>query len=200
MSSELLHSPSKAVRINSHRLCTTLPSWKRIHHTYQIDTKHILYYFYKLILLFIKDALNGTRNIKYMCHKRLILNKCCFQLCIQQRILEKCIMVNTKIISSTTVLIIDNNNKKENHEHQIRIIEWFMKDHVTLQTGIMSKWYILLYHHWNYNSYLNYNNIFKIFIKCLIYAAWCNYILNVINSISYSTLIHSYKYCKVNVV
>jgi len=51
-------------------------------------------------------------------------------------------MLSTKIWSSTTVFNIDN-NKNIFFEHQISILEWFLKDYVTLTTGvIMQKFWI----------------------------------------------------------
>ncbi len=44
---------------------------------------------------------------------------------------KKTIMVFTKILSSTTVFNIDS---KKFIEHQISILEWFLKDDVTLFT------------------------------------------------------------------
>ncbi len=46
-------------------------------------------------------------------------------------------MVFMKILSSTIVFNIDN-NKKKNLEHQISILEWFLKYHVTPKTGVMA--------------------------------------------------------------
>ncbi len=43
----------------------------------------------------------------------------------------------------STVLNIDNNNNNNNNnnkmfpEQQISLLEWFLKDHVTLKTGVM---------------------------------------------------------------
>ncbi len=50
----------------------------------------------------------------------------------------------TTILSSTTVfnidniIVINNNNNQMNKflEHQISILEWFLKDHVTFKTGV----------------------------------------------------------------
>ncbi len=44
-------------------------------------------------------------------------------------------MVSKKIWSSITVLNIENNIFFL--EQQISILEWFLKDHVTLKTGVM---------------------------------------------------------------
>jgi len=49
-----------------------------------------------------------------------------------QRILKNEIMVSIKILSSTTVFKTDNNQKF------ISILEWFLWDHVTLNTGEMA--------------------------------------------------------------
>ncbi len=59
------------------------------------------------------------------------------ELSIHQRILKQN-AVSTKILSSTTVFNIDNNNKKKVLEQQISILEWFLKDHVTLKTGVIA--------------------------------------------------------------
>ncbi len=47
---------------------------------------------------------------------------------------EKCFAVSTKLLSKTTVFNIDNFFL----EHQISILEWFLKDHVTLKTEVMA--------------------------------------------------------------
>ncbi len=51
-----------------------------------------------------------------------------------QRNMNKCITVSTKILSSTTVFNIDS---KMFLEQQTSILEQFVKDHVTLKTGVM---------------------------------------------------------------
>ncbi len=97
---------------------------------------------------FRKDALNCDSNkhaTKKGCNKSdsndiynvtkiSISNECCsFELFVHQRILKnKCIMVSTNILSSTTVFDIDNNKKSFLSSNQISILEWFLKDHVTL--------------------------------------------------------------------
>ncbi len=49
------------------------------------------------------------------------------------------IMVLTKILNSTTVFNINNNNNKKVFlEHQISILKLFLKDHLTLKTGVMT--------------------------------------------------------------
>ncbi len=50
--------------------------------------------------------------------------------------LKKRITVLTKLLRSITVFKIGN-NKNTILEHQISILEWFLKDHVTLKTGVM---------------------------------------------------------------
>ncbi len=47
---------------------------------------------------------------------------------IHQRILKK---------MYSTVLNIDANNNNNKLEQQISILEWFLKDHMTLKTGVM---------------------------------------------------------------
>ncbi len=44
--------------------------------------------------------------------------------------------VSTKMLSRTTVFSIDNNNKCL-FEQKISMLEWFLKDYVTLKTGVM---------------------------------------------------------------
>ncbi len=46
-------------------------------------------------------------------------------------------MVSTEILSSTTVFNIDT-NKKILFEQQISILEWFLKDHVTMDARVMA--------------------------------------------------------------
>ncbi len=58
-----------------------------------------------------------------------ILNKyCCFEISILQTILKKSITVwkNASMYKKSMFL-----------EHQISILEWFLKDHVTVRTGVM---------------------------------------------------------------
>ncbi len=62
---------------------------------------------------------------------------------------ESCIMVSKKILSITTVFNI-------NDEQQISVLEWFLKDHVTLNNVMILK--IQLYGHRNK---LFFKNIFK---------------------------------------
>ncbi len=58
---------------------------------------------------------------------------------------EKCFTVYTKILSSTTVFNTDNNNNNNNYyyyvsfflEQQTSILEGYLKDHMTLNTGVM---------------------------------------------------------------
>ncbi len=45
--------------------------------------------------------------------------------------MKKLVVFNIKILSNRIVCNIDNNNKMF-YEQQISILEWFMKDHVTL--------------------------------------------------------------------
>ncbi len=61
---------------------------------------------------------------------------CCFEHSFHiKTILKKCIMDFTKILNCTTIFNIDKNKKCL--KHQISILEWFLKDHVTLKTGVM---------------------------------------------------------------
>ncbi len=60
---------------------------------------------------------------------------------------KKCIIVPTNILRSTFVFNSDKN--KMLLEHQISILEWFFKDHVTLKTGIMNEsWKFIFYITW----------------------------------------------------
>ncbi len=98
----------------------------------------------KRTLLFTKDALhwsNGIMKTFIVLQTIYISNKCSsFKLYIHQRG-KKCIMISTKILNSTTVF---NSDKKT--EKLLEWLEWFLKDHVTLKTGVMML-KIQLYHH-----------------------------------------------------
>ncbi len=52
------------------------------------------------------------------------------------------IKVSTKTLSSIKVFSIGLNNFfyeiKNKLKHQVGILEWFLKDHVTLKTGVMA--------------------------------------------------------------
>ncbi len=66
--------------------------------------------------------------------KTFIIHKCCsFELSIHQRILKKCRTISANILSSTTVFNIDNNKKCF-----LWILEWFLKDYMTLKTGVIA--------------------------------------------------------------
>ncbi len=58
---------------------------------------------------------------------------------------KKSIIVSTKISTSTIVFNIGN-NKKLFLEHQISILEGFLKEHVTLKTGVMAAENSALHH------------------------------------------------------
>jgi len=77
-----------------------------------------------------KDALNClkvTVNMFIMLQTLSISNKyCSFELSVHQIILKK--------IVYTTVLNTDKNNMFL--EQHISILEWFLKDHATLKTGV----------------------------------------------------------------
>jgi len=103
-----------------------------------------------------KDALNWSR-VREKTFKTLqnisISNKhCSFALYIHQRNREK-LNVSSTISSSTTVTLIINRNVDK-----IIILEWFLKDHVTLKTGVMmlkthdhrNKWHLTMHSHWNF--------------------------------------------------
>ncbi len=76
--------------------------------------------------------------------------------------IKHCIVVSTKILSCTIFFNFDN-NKKRFIEHQISMLEWFHKDHVTLKnqpfaiTGIN---YITHY-------YCLYCILIKYYLKCI---------------------------------
>ncbi len=90
-----------------------------------------LYYVLYLAKVTVKSFINNVTKMP-------ISNKCHpMELSIHQRILKQN-AVSTKILSSTTVFNIDNNNKKKVLEQQISILEWFLKDHVTLKTGVIA--------------------------------------------------------------
>jgi len=78
----------------------------------------------KLIKSDIKDIYNVTKDY--------IANKCCsFELPINKTFWKiKCITVFTWIWKKSTLIMI-------NSEHQILILEWFLKGHATLKTGVM---------------------------------------------------------------
>jgi len=71
----------------------------------------------------------------YLPFKSLIIQQGCIFILFfsfDQRILKNEIMVSIKILTSTTVFKTDNNQKF------ISILEWFLWDHVTLNTGEMA--------------------------------------------------------------
>ncbi len=82
----------------------------------------------KLIILFSKDIKlieSDSKNI-YNVTKNL------FQI--------NAVLLNFLFIKESwkkSVFNIDNNNNKCFFQHQISILEWFLKDHVTLKTGVM---------------------------------------------------------------
>ncbi len=92
---------------------------------------------------FLKEVNTYSAEMHYIDQKKtvksfIMLQKiyvsdkfCSFKCSIHQRIVKKCIMVFTKILSSTTVLHIDNNEKCSLFEHQTRILQPLWKS--TLQ-------------------------------------------------------------------
>ncbi len=78
-----------------------------------------------------------------MLHTISNLNKCCsFELSVHHIILKKWNMYFTNILNSATVFNIDNNKKCLLSTKS----ECFLKDHVTLKTGVMASENSVLYH------------------------------------------------------
>jgi len=91
-----------------------------------------------LIIIFSKDVINWSKVTVYtflMLQKLSLSYKCCsFELCIHQIILKRTFF-------STLIIVMFL-------EHQIIILEWFLKDHVTMKPGVMMlkiQLYILIY-------------------------------------------------------
>ncbi len=75
--------------------------------------------------------------------------------------------MSTEILSSTSVF---NTDKKMFPEQQICILEWFLKDHVTLKTGVMMLKIQLCITGINYIfKYLKMEKLFKILLFYFIY-------------------------------
>ncbi len=91
-------------------------------------------FFFKEINTFIQHGCikftKVTIKIFIMLQIICILNKCCSFSFSIHRFIEKNVSVSTKNISRTTVFSTDDNNT---FLEQI-ILEWFLKDHVTLKT------------------------------------------------------------------
>jgi len=85
----------------------------------------------KTLLINTLEVLNWSKvEVKTLLQKFLFQINTVFFLTFSSWILTKCI----KILSRTTVNIDNNKNALE---QQISILEWFLKDHVTLKTGVM---------------------------------------------------------------
>ncbi len=91
-----------------------------------------LVHFFLMNTFIYKDAINWQKNrqLRHLwCYKDLFISNTVNTVSLY----EKNILVFTKLLSSSTLLIII-----KLLEHQISILEWFLKDHVTRKTGIMT--------------------------------------------------------------
>jgi len=55
-------------------------------------------------------------------------------------------------------------------EHQINILEWFLKDHMTMKTGVMMK-KVQLYHH-GYKWHFKLSSVIIIFQNMTVFTVW----------------------------
>ncbi len=118
-----------------------LPTWSNLIHESKAWGKYSFYLFicYLLIDTFIQQELikisKVTVMIFRMLHKISFSNNCCSSNIPSSNNPEKNSILSTLyFLSSTTIYNIDTNNTCF---LQISILEWFLKDHVTLKTGVM---------------------------------------------------------------